>query len=265
MTCPFCHAVNDDAAEMCFKCGHGLVGLTEGMVLDGRYEILKPLGRGGMGMVYQAHDRELDELVALKVLRPEIASSADVTRRFRSEIKLARRVRHPNVCAIHEYGQEGHFRYIVMEYVEGTDLKRLIKAGGPLAPEDAYEAAIHIGEGLEAIHKAGVVHRDLKTPNIMRDAGGTIRLMDFGIAKQFGPEATTGATATGQVIGTPEYMSPEQARAEKIDARSDIYALGIVIYELFTGDVPFRGDTPVATLLKQLQTPLSLDTPQAAK
>ena len=228
-------------------------------MLASRYEIRKSLGKGGMGMVYLAHDRELDDMVALKLLRSDAARAPDLARRFRSEIKLARKIRHPNVCAIHEYGQAASRHFIVMEYVEGTNLRQELTLRGRLPAEEAYDVAIQIAEGLEAVHAAGVVHRDLKTSNVMRDSRGRVRLMDFGIAKLSGPGNTT-VTATGQVVGTPEYMSPEQCRGEKVDCRSDVYALGVVVFELFTGEVPFRGDTPVATLFKHIQEPPPLDT-----
>ena len=253
--CLTCGAANDPEADTCFKCGRGLFSLVEGSLLSGRYEILLPLGKGGMGSVYKAHDRELDEVVAVKVLRTDTARNPDLARRFRAEIKLARKIRHRNVCAIHEYGQEGHLSYIVMEYVAGIDLRRILRQQGPLGFEEAFDAAEQMAIGLHAIHEMGIIHRDLKTPNIMRDERGLIRLMDFGIAKQLGTGPGSETTATGQIVGTPEYMSPEQVRAERLDARSDLYALGIVIFEVFTGDVPFRGDTPLATLLKQVQEP----------
>jgi serine/threonine-protein kinase len=174
-------------------------------------------------------------------------------------------VRHPNVCSIHEYGQDGHLRFIVMEFVGGVDLKQVLRTEGPMAWPQAYEVAVQVADGLQAIHNVGIVHRDLKTPNIMLDSHGAVRLMDFGIAKLFGTEGTTSATGTGHVVGTPEYMSPEQVRAEPVDARSDIYALGIVVYELFTANVPFRGDTPMATLRKQLDEAPPLALPAAAR
>jgi serine/threonine-protein kinase len=210
-----------------------------------------------MGVVYRAYDRILEEEVALKVLRPDVAGSPDLTRRFRSEIRLARRVRHPNVCAIHEYGEQGSLRYIAMEFVQGVDLRRILLEGGPLDPLSAVEVACHVAAGLQAIHDVGIVHRDLKSSNIMRDAKGVIRVMDFGIAKEL--NAATHATATGLVVGTPEYMSPEQARGEPIDFRSDVYSLGIVTYEMLAGSVPFRGTTPVATILKHLTEPPPLE------
>ena len=254
MICPACGAENDDSADNCFKCGKGLYALTEGALLAKRYEILSHLGRGGMGIVYKAHDRSLDEIVALKVLRFDVARSGDVARRFRSEIKLARKVRHRNVCGIHEYGEDGPYRFIVMELIEGQDLRRILREKGAFPPREACALAIEVTEGLQAIHDVGIVHRDLKSPNVMLDKQGRVRLMDFGIAKQFGANATAGAaTATGLVLGTPEYMSPEQARGKKIDFRSDIYALGVMAYELFTGHVPFKGETPLETIFKHLQ------------
>jgi serine/threonine protein kinase len=175
-----------------------------------------------MGRVYLARDLALDEDVAIKLLRPEIAGNAQMARRFRQEIKLARRVRHRNVCGIHEYGEFGELRYIAMEYIEGVNLRRLLRRGG-LTRADAFDIAIQAARGLQAIHDAGIIHRDLKTPNIMQDARGMVRLMDFGIAKQQDSEGTLGGTGVGVIVGTPEYMSPEQARGERVDVRSDVY------------------------------------------
>ena len=264
MICPSCHEQNDPLALVCFHCESPLAGpsIRRGMVIGSRYEILKWLGRGGMGTVYKAYDRVLEEEVAVKVLRAEVAASTDLTRRFRSEIKLARRVRQPNVCAIHEYGEDGDLRYISMELINGTDLKRLIQEAGRFETGEAFRVVRQIAEGLKAIHAIGVIHRDLKTANIMLDDRGLVHVMDFGIAKQFGAEAAASATATGHILGTPEYMSPEQARGEPLDPRTDIYALGIVMFEIFTGDVPFHGDTPVATLFKQIQDPPPVGDPR---
>jgi predicted Ser/Thr protein kinase len=269
MICPSCKALNDDSAEACFTCGRALSALTQGSVIAGRYEVLSPLGKGGMGMVYKAHDRMLDEQVAIKVLRAEFANTAEMAKRFRHEIKLARKVSHRNVCRIHEYGEDGGVRYISMEYVEGTDIKQLAREkGGFLEAEEAFDVAIQAADGLQAIHEVGIIHRDLKTSNIMRDPGGRVRLMDFGIAKSEATDRSTGGgglTSTGQIMGTPEYMSPEQCLGDKINHLSDIYALGIVIYEIFTGTVPFRGDTPVATLFKHIQDPVPFEGPIAAR
>jgi serine/threonine-protein kinase len=262
MKCPSCHAENEEQAETCFTCGNSLAGVIKrGSVVASRYEILNPLGKGGMGMVYKAHDRVLEEDIAIKVLRADVARSPDMARRFRSEIRLARKVTHRNVCRIHEYGEDGGVRYISMELIEGVDLKHVIrerKAGLP--PKEAFDVSIQIAKGLQAIHDVGIIHRDLKTANIMRDARGIVKLMDFGIAKQ---EGSGSATATGDIVGTPEYMSPEQARGQKVDSRSDIYALAIVVHELFTGDVPFRGDSPIVTIFKHIQDQPLLDGPSA--
>ena len=268
MICPACKALNDDSAEACFTCGRALTALTQGSVIATRYEVLSPLGKGGMGMVYKAHDRMLDETVAIKVLRAEFANTGEMAKRFRHEIKLARKVSHRNVCRIHEYGEDGGVRYISMEYVEGTDIKQLARdKGGYLEHEEAFDVAIQTADGLQAIHDVGIIHRDLKTSNIMRDHTGRVRLMDFGIAKIGGSGSSSGGglTSTGQIMGTPEYMSPEQCLGDKIDHRSDIYALGIAIYEIFSGTVPFRGDTPVATLFKHIQDPVPFEGPIAAR
>jgi predicted Ser/Thr protein kinase len=257
MICPSCQADNADAVDVCFTCGRALDALTRGAIIASRYEILNPLGRGGMGMVYKAHDRMLDETVAIKVLRAEFVNTVDMGRRFRQEIKLARKVSHRNVCRIHEYGEDAGQRFISMEYLEGTDLKQVIRQqGGVLKTAEAFEIAIQVAEGLQAIHDVGIIHRDLKTPNLMRDARGIVRLMDFGIAKGSEETGTGGMTKTGAVMGTPEYMSPEQCRGDRIDSRSDLYSLGVVYWELFTGQVPFRGDTPVATIFKHIQDPV---------
>jgi serine/threonine-protein kinase len=255
MLCSACNSQNEDTAETCFTCGQPLAAvITRGTLIARRYEILSPLGRGGMGTVYKAHDRVLDETVALKVLRADIAQDPDMARRFRSEIRLARRARHKNVCGIHEYGEDGRVHFIAMEFIEGIDLKKILKQSRVgLRTDEAFEVAIQVAEGLQAIHDAGIIHRDLKTPNIMRDAKGHVRLMDFGIAKD--SDAASGQTATGLIVGTPEYMSPEQARGERVDSRTDIYALGIVIFEIFTGEVPFHGETPLATIMKHLKDP----------
>lgn len=266
MICPACHAESDDGKDVCPNCGQSLRGhaLGPGTVVAGRYEILGTLGRGGMGIVFEARDHSLEETVALKMLRADVARAPDLERRFRSEIKLARRVRHRNVCGIHEYGEDGPLRYIAMERVEGTDLKAWLRAKGALPAADAYDVAIQLTQGLEAIHEAGIVHRDLKTSNVMRDRHGIVRLMDFGIAKQLGGEATLGGLGHGRILGTPEYMSPEQARGETLDFRGDLYSLGVVIYEIFTGHVPFHAGTPLATIFMALEQPPVLEGPEAA-
>jgi hypothetical protein len=267
MNCFSCRADNEASAFFCFACGApldpALAGLAEGILFACRYEILGPLGRGGMGMVYKAFDRELGETVAIKVLRPDVASeSGRVEQRFRSEIRLARRVRHRNVCSVYGDGVDRGLRYICMELVEGENLARATREGGGLAPDEAWSAVLQVADGLSAIHAVGIVHRDLKTANLMRDREGAVRVMDFGIAKQQGASGGGATvTATGTLMGTPEYMSPEQLRGEEVGFRSDLYSFGVVIYELFSGTLPFRGDTPVATILRQLQERPYLDLP----
>lgn len=265
-TCPRCQAENDPALVACARCGQALhpleASIGPGSVIAGRYEVLAPLGSGGMGVVFKARDRALDLDVAIKVLRAA-AREGGLAARFRSEIKLAWKVRHPNVCGIHEYGESGDLMYISMELVEGRDLKQLLRERGAFLWEEAYDVSIQIARALAAIHEAGLIHRDLKTANVMRDRHGVVRVMDFGIAKLFG-DADAGVTATGQVVGSPDYMSPEQVRGEPVDYRSDLYSLGLVIYEVFNGRLPFQAETPIAAMLQQLQAEPPLTGPQAA-
>jgi len=240
-----------------------LEAITQGTLLAGRYEVLAPLGRGGMGLVYKAHDQVLDETVAIKLLRPEVALERDAIDRIVGEIKLARRVSHRNVCRIFEYGDDAGRCFIAMEHVDGVELRELIRTQGGLPADQAFGVAKQVAEGLAAIHEAGIVHRDLKTANIMQDARGVVRLMDFGIAKQLVAGSTD--ASQGRLVGTPEYMSPEQARGGKVDFRSDIYALGVVVFELFTGEVPFKTESPLALLQMHLAEPPTLDTAVVSK
>jgi serine/threonine protein kinase len=260
MLCASCGAANEAGAAVCFTCRAVLTPLTRGSVLGARYEVLRLLGRGGMGAVYEARDRMLDETVALKVLRPELAADEELVRRFRSEIRLARKVAHANVARIYEYGEGDGLRWIAMELVDGTTLKDRVRQQGPLPPEEALDLVAQIGQGLQAIHAAGIVHRDLKAANIMVDRQGRVRVMDFGIAK-----AGEGSSTGGYTVGTPEYMSPEQGRGRTVDHRADVYSLGVVAYELFTGDVPFRGENAVATLMMHVEQEPPLRAPGAAR
>ena len=257
LECPSCAAPIDSGADACLKCGRSLSTLAIGSILASRYELRAVLGKGGMGLVYKAFDQLLEEEVAIKVLRTDLSANADAVRRFRGEIKLARKVSHPNVCRIHDYGEEGPLGYISMEILTGQDLQKTLKQQPKGLPEsEALSAVLQIASGLQAIHDVGILHRDLKTANATRDERGVVRLVDFGIAKDL---LSQGQTAAGEAFGTPEYMSPEQCRGEALDFRSDVYALGILAFELFTGDVPIKGSTPMATLFKQIQDEPSFD------
>jgi tetratricopeptide (TPR) repeat protein/predicted Ser/Thr protein kinase len=224
--------------------------LQPGHVLGGRYEILELLGQGGMGAVYKARDREVDRLVALKVIRPELAGHPDVLRRFKQELILARQVTHKNVIRIFDLGEAEGAKFISMEYIDGRDLKSIHAERGKLQPEEAAEIIEQVCLALDAAHAEGVIHRDLKPQNIMVDKHGRVVVMDFGIARS---KELSGLTQTGDLVGTPEYMSPEQAKGEEIDSRSDLFSLGIILYELLTGISPYEATTPVVALLKRTQ------------
>lgn len=231
-------------------------------MIAGRFRITAPLAQGGMGTVFEAEDRISSERVALKVLSADWAQQKEMARRFEDEMELARKVRHRNVCRVVDCGKDGIYRYIATEFIDGTDLKRLLHASGPLPAGKALDGAIQVARGLQAVHDAGIIHRDVKSPNIMVDRSGRYRLMDFDIAKR--ATADTGPDEKGTVLGTPEYMSPEQVRGEQLDYRTDIYSLGIVVYELFTGATPFRGETAQLTIRKQLEELPLLDEGPAA-
>ncbi|MGC1903489.1 MAG: protein kinase [Candidatus Acidiferrum sp.] len=224
--------------------------IEPGTVLGERYEILAILGQGGMGAVYKARDNELDRLVALKVIRPELTTNPEMLRRFKRELILARQITHRNVVRIFDLGQSDGFKFITMEYLEGQDLRGVLKEKGKLPPKEAARIILQICRALEVAHGEGVVHRDLKPQNIMLDANGRAYVMDFGIARS---AYLPGLTQTGALIGTPEYMSPEQGKGEKLDERSDLFSLGVICYELVTGQSPFYSDTPLATLWKRMQ------------
>lgn len=217
-----------------------------GTLFAGRYEIQSVLGVGGMGIVYKAYDRDLDDLVAIKTLRSEALSVfSSLLDRFKQEIRLARRITHPNVLRTHDLGESNGSRFLSMEFVRGRTLKQLVETGAIVPTSVGLRIAKQICAGLEAAHEAGVIHRDVKSQNIMIEPTGGLKIMDFGIARLTDdPEMTA--------TGTPDYMSPEQTRGLPLDYRSDIYSTGVVLYEIFTGSLPFEGDSPVAVILKHI-------------
>jgi len=221
--------------------------LTTGSTFAGRYQVIEELAKGGMGRVYKVFDSKINERVALKIINPEIAADNRTIERFKNELKLARKISHRNVCRMYDLGEEGGISFITMEFVQGEDLKGSITRMGPLSPARAISITRQVCKGLAEAHAHGVVHRDLKPQNIMIDSKGNARIMDFGIARSLRKE---GITKTGMVIGTPEYMSPEQIDGKDVDYRTDIYTLGVILYEMVTGKVPFEGDTPLSVALK---------------
>ena len=220
-------------------------------VLGGRYKILEMLGLGGMGAVYKASDLELDRLIALKVIRPDIARHPEALGRFRQELLTARQVTHKNVVRIFDIGESDGVKFITMEYVAGRDLRSILADQGKLAVSEALPIVRQICSALEAAHTEGVIHRDLKPGNVMRDEQGRIVVMDFGLARSLGD--TGKMTQTGALLGTVEYMSPEQAMGSKLDARSDLYTIGLIFYELLTGNTPYRAESVLASLVKRTQ------------
>jgi serine/threonine protein kinase/Flp pilus assembly protein TadD len=221
--------------------------LTRGTTFADRYEIIEELGKGGMGKVYRVEDKKLEQEIALKLIKPEIAKDKKTIERFRNELRTARNIRHKNVCGMYDLGETEGAYFITMEYVRGEDLKSFIHRSGQLAVGTAVRIAKQVCEGLSEAHKLGVVHRDMKSNNIMIDKEGNVRIMDFGIARSLVGKGITGA---GVMIGTPEYMSPEQVEGKEVDQRSDIYSVGIILYEMVTGQVPFEGDTPFTVGMK---------------
>lgn len=226
------------------------VTLPTGTVIGRRYEILQILGEGGMGAVYKARDLELNRVIALKVIRPELASNPEILQRFKQELILARQVTDRNVIRIFDLGEAGGIKFITMEYVEGQSLYQILREKGKLPVPEALDIMRQMLSGLQAAHSEGVIHRDLKPGNIMRDSQGRVVVMDFGLARSL---ASDGMTRTGTMMGTMEYMSPEQAQAKELDAPSDIYTVGLICYELLTGKMPFHADSVVASLLRRMQ------------
>jgi eukaryotic-like serine/threonine-protein kinase len=228
----------------------GATVLEVGTVLGGRYQIQQLLGMGGMGAVYKAHDLEVDRTVGLKVIRPDLAGNPAILARFKQELVLARQVTHRNIIRIYDLNEADGVKFITMEFIEGEDLRTILTRDGKVSPKEAINIMRQACSGLVAAHQEGVIHRDLKPGNIMKDASGRVVIMDFGLAKTVQGD---GMTQTGMMIGTMEYMSPEQAMGSELDARSDIFTMGLIFYELLTGNIPFRAESAIASLVKRTQ------------
>ncbi len=224
-----------------------------GTVLSGRYRLEAKLGSGGMSTVYLARDETLDRPVAVKVMHREMSEQADQLERFRQEARAVAKLSHPNVVSVIDAGEDGGHPYIVFEYVEGETLKQRISRVGALDVQEAIAYAIEVARGLAVAHERQMVHRDIKPQNVLIDAEGRAKLTDFGISRQLEQD---GLTATGRVLGTTDYVAPEQAMGQGVDQRSDIYALGVVLYEMLTGEVPFSADSQVGVAMKHVNEEL---------
>jgi eukaryotic-like serine/threonine-protein kinase len=224
-----------------------------GTVLSGRYKLEAKLGSGGMSTVYLARDTTLDRQVAVKVMHREMSEQADQLERFRQEARAVAKLSHPNVVAVIDAGEDGGHPYIVFEYVEGETLKQRINRVGALGAQEALAYAIEIARGLTVAHARNMVHRDIKPQNVLIDSEGRAKLTDFGISRQLEQD---GMTATGRVLGTTDYVAPEQAMGHPVDQRSDIYSLGVVLYEMLAGEVPFSADSQVGVAMKHVNEEL---------
>src|SRR5918999_90503 len=231
----------------------GAPGALTGTVLSGRYRLESKLGSGGMSTVYLARDETLERWVAAKVLHREISDQPDQIERFRREARAVAQVSHPNVVSVIDAGEDGGHPYIVFEYVEGETLKDRIDSAGRVPLDEAAAYAIEIGRGLAAAHARRLIHRDVKPQNVLIDPEGRAKVTDFGIAREL---ESDGLTKTGRVLGTTDYVSPEQAMGREVDARSDVYSLGILLYEMLIGDVPFQAEPLVGVEMKHVNEPL---------
>jgi hypothetical protein len=222
-------------------------------LIAGRYELEHQVGSGGMSRVYRAHDRLLERTVALKILHEHYSQDDEYVERFRREARAVAQLAHPNVVTVIDRGEHEGRQYIVFEYVDGENLKELVAREGPLPPKQVVELGLQVARALASAHARGVVHRDVKPQNVLLSDEGLPKVTDFGIARSSDVESVT---LTGTVMGTSEYLSPEQARGEPVDFRSDVYSLGAILYELCTGEVPFRGENPVSVAMRHLHEPV---------
>jgi serine/threonine protein kinase len=218
--------------------------------LEGRYQVLKELGRGGMGIVFQAHDKQLNEQVALKIISPMLSNDPESLERLKREVSSARRISHPNIIRIYDIGETNGLHFVSMEFFPGQNLKEYIRNSGALSLIQGSHIVLQICEGLEAAHWQRIVHRDLKSQNILIGPTGNVKIIDFGLARS---SYMDGMTATGLILGTPEYMAPEQVSGKKADERADIYSFGIILYEIFTGKLPFRGESAISVGFQQIR------------
>jgi eukaryotic-like serine/threonine-protein kinase len=237
-------------SEIAVSGGQGGALLRPGSVFANRYEIIKILGEGGMGAVYKARDLELERELALKVVRPELSNNPEILQRFKQELILARQVTDRNIIRIFDLGEAAGIKFITMEYVEGQNLHQLLKQRGKLEIAEAVNMMEQVAAGLAAAHREGIIHRDLKPGNIMRDVNGRVVVMDFGLARTISGD---GMTRTGAMLGTMEYMSPEQAQGKELRASSDIFTVGLILYELLAGVTPFHAESAIASLLMRTQ------------
>ena len=225
-----------------------------GRILGGRYEIIAKLGSGGMSHVYQARDTILNRKVAVKVLRSDLAEDKDFVRRFQVEAQAVASLSHPNIVSIYDVGQENGLPYLVMEYVEGLTLREIIQKEGPLSPAETVNLGVQVCAALAHAHEKGIIHRDIKSHNILVTPGGRVKVTDFGLARVMSTPSAT-MTLSGTVMGSVHYLSPEQAQGGETGPKSDLYSLGVVLYETVSGRLPFQGDNPVTIALKHLQGP----------
>jgi len=226
---------------------------VQGEVIAGRYELVESIGKGGMSTVYKAQDRLLERIVAIKVLHEHFTQDEEYVERFRREARSVAQLSHPNIVTVIDRGEDEGRQYIVFEYVEGENLKQLVERIGPMPVRDALLLTLQMARALSFAHQRGLIHRDVKPQNILLNADGQAKMTDFGIARSVDVQ---GVTVTGTVLGTSEYIAPEQARGQRVDAQTDVYSLGVVLYELLTGGVPFEGDNFVSVALQHVNEPV---------